>query len=338
MNIGNSQAEYNIQNVNPTSVENDENSLVLNFTFDVPLDEAPSLTNTTSIFNTQPLTALNFDNMNALNTNLNSENNNVNTGSVNTGSVDSNNEYGDFANQLMNYINNSFNNMDLGSGALNTAINESFIEKAKYKQVISEAGKQQLKTLTFPDDSIQQESCPITQEEFLKDQEVTQLPCGHCFNSDAIMNWLEEEKSECPVCRLKLDSREVKIETSSQPEGEDEGEQESEHDNEGESIDSDDIIEDDMSVDENQDNESPEESVTTPLLTPETTNILINRVVRRAYENRIKEMREQEEDELQRALMASFTETQREENKVEHGEKKSDPDPDADPDSDNDTQ
>ena len=319
-------------------MENDENSLVLNFTFDVPLDEAPSLTNTTSIFNTQPLTALNFDNMNALNTNLNSENNNVNTGSVNTGSVDSNNEYGDFANQLMNYINNSFNNMDLGSGALNTAINESFIEKAKYKQVISEAGKQQLKTLTFPDDSIQQESCPITQEEFLKDQEVTQLPCGHCFNSDAIMNWLEEEKSECPVCRLKLDSREVKIETSSQPEGEDEGEQESEHDNEGESIDSDDIIEDDMSVDENQDNESPEESVTTPLLTPETTNILINRVVRRAYENRIKEMREQEEDELQRALMASFTETQREENKVEHGEKKSDPDPDADPDSDNDTQ
>ena len=92
-----------------------------------------------------------------------------------------------------------------------------------------------------------------------------------------------------------------------------------------------------MSIDENQDNESPEESVTTPLLTPETTNILINRVVRRAYENRIKEMREQEEDELQRALMASFTETQREETKVEDGENNSNNE-EMKSDSDNDTQ
>jgi hypothetical protein len=47
-------------------------------------------------------------------------------------------------------------------------------------------------------------TCPITQIEFLKDEEIIELPCSHNFNPIAIKKWLMEEKGECPVCRYKF--------------------------------------------------------------------------------------------------------------------------------------
>ena len=39
---------------------------------------------------------------------------------------------------------------------------------------------------------------------------VTLLPCNHAFSPDAIKKWLENEKAECPICRFKLPSKEVR--------------------------------------------------------------------------------------------------------------------------------
>ena len=51
--------------------------------------------------------------------------------------------------------------------------------------------------------------CPITQMEFEEQQDIIQLDCNHCFDPEAILYWLKEEKAECPVCRFKYKSIEV---------------------------------------------------------------------------------------------------------------------------------
>jgi len=97
---------------------------------------------------------------------------------------------------------------------LETIINNSFNEKPIYKQVICDEELEKLinsKTkynLTQPSTNT---TCPITQTEFEEHQEIITLECNHCFDSAAIIHWLTEEKSECPVCRCKYKSKEVKI-------------------------------------------------------------------------------------------------------------------------------
>lgn len=53
-------------------------------------------------------------------------------------------------------------------------------------------------------------TCPITMEDFIQDEPINKLPCGHIFKPDAIDNWLLTEKAECPVCRYKLPCIEVR--------------------------------------------------------------------------------------------------------------------------------
>lgn len=40
---------------------------------------------------------------------------------------------------------------------------------------------------------------------------VTKLPCNHVYEPEAILKWLKTEKTECPSCRYKLESTEVKV-------------------------------------------------------------------------------------------------------------------------------
>lgn len=54
--------------------------------------------------------------------------------------------------------------------------------------------------------------CPISLEEFEEGELISQLPCNHVFKQDAIQNWLETQKAECPVCRFKLPCIEVRNE------------------------------------------------------------------------------------------------------------------------------
>jgi hypothetical protein len=52
-------------------------------------------------------------------------------------------------------------------------------------------------------------ACGIWQEEFVPDQAIKILPCNHAFDAEAITKWLTTEKAECPMCRFKLESKEV---------------------------------------------------------------------------------------------------------------------------------
>jgi len=57
-------------------------------------------------------------------------------------------------------------------------------------------------------------ACGIWQEEFEKGQVIKVLPCSHAFQADAITKWLTTEKAECPICRFKLESKEVIVHPS----------------------------------------------------------------------------------------------------------------------------
>ena len=72
------------------------------------------------------------------------------------------------------------------------------------KKVLSDKGKESLKRV-LQEIEASYHSGPILCTEFEDDEEITVLPCNHCFNSTAIEKWLTEEKSECPVCRTELD-------------------------------------------------------------------------------------------------------------------------------------
>ena len=79
-----------------------------------------------------------------------------------------------------------------------------------WKKVLSEKGHSQLKKCLFKDSSKTNNSCPIFHTEFDDNEEIIELPCFHCFVPEAIEKWLTEENAQCPVCRFKLDSKEVK--------------------------------------------------------------------------------------------------------------------------------
>ena len=80
-----------------------------------------------------------------------------------------------------------------------------------YKKVLSSEGEKSLKKIKYDKTKVEYDKCPILQTDFEPEEEITQLPCKHCFNTVAIERWLKEEKSECPVCRHKLEHVEKKI-------------------------------------------------------------------------------------------------------------------------------
>ena len=77
---------------------------------------------------------------------------------------------------------------------------------------MSDIGKQKLKTIQYRLGVCKNDHCPITQDKFKTRQKVTILPCKHGFNPESINEWLENQRAECPMCRLKLDSIEIKNE------------------------------------------------------------------------------------------------------------------------------
>lgn len=88
-------------------------------------------------------------------------------------------------------------------------IEESFQEKPKYKNIISEEGKKQL-ILTKYNSSIHiNNNCPIFQTDFTENSDVIELPCKHVFVPEAINKWTSEENAICPICRYKLKSCEI---------------------------------------------------------------------------------------------------------------------------------
>jgi hypothetical protein len=117
-------------------------------------------------------------------------------------------------NAVNNAINNIYNNLyyNINNAIYNSIINTSFYEDPIYKNVISEEEFNKLEKKHYSISSPFNNTCPITQIEFLTDEEIIELPCNHCFNPTAIKKWLMEEKGECPVCRYKFETIEVIVE------------------------------------------------------------------------------------------------------------------------------
>jgi len=103
---------------------------------------------------------------------------------------------------------------------LENTLHQSLNDKNPVKCVIVEEVRKNLLTIKYKDilEKNNNDKCIITQEFFDDNSDVIQLPCSHCFNSDAIINWLTKEKGECPVCRFKFECVELKDEDSSAPE------------------------------------------------------------------------------------------------------------------------
>jgi len=97
---------------------------------------------------------------------------------------------------------------------IENTLQQSLNDKNPMKQVITKEEENKLKSVKFRDvlHKDENEMCSITQESFMNDDEIIQLPCSHCFHKDAILNWLTKEKGECPVCRYKFESVELKNE------------------------------------------------------------------------------------------------------------------------------
>ncbi len=86
-------------------------------------------------------------------------------------------------------------------------------DKNPIKYVLSEEGAKTIVSVEYtPETHPDIDGCPITMKEFTRGEIISQLPCGHLFNSEAILKWLKEEKAECPICRHKLASTEKKSE------------------------------------------------------------------------------------------------------------------------------
>lgn len=133
-----------------------------------------------------------------------------------------------------NLINNTVNTESSLNGVLNNSFND---DKSKFKKVLSDKGKTQLKKYLFKDSSKANNSCPIFHQEFNEEDEIVELPCKHCFIPEAIEKWLLEEHASCPVCRFELDNKEVRIKKNTNNENNEEV------DSDDEEIDSDDEYE-----------------------------------------------------------------------------------------------
>ena len=104
-----------------------------------------------------------------------------------------------------------YETMSRMTGTPSHVINTSINDMSVYRKVLSSEGEKSLKKIKYDKTKVEYEKCPILQTDFEPDEEITQLPCKHCFNTVAIERWLKEEKSECPVCRHQLEHIEKKI-------------------------------------------------------------------------------------------------------------------------------
>jgi hypothetical protein len=83
-------------------------------------------------------------------------------------------------------------------------------QENRYKNVISGDGMKLLTQTTYTKNVCSNDNCPISQEEFKEGDEITVLPCKHGFRNGTVEKWLETQRPECPICRYKFDSVEIK--------------------------------------------------------------------------------------------------------------------------------
>ena len=128
---------------------------------------------------------------------------------LNTNPQQLNNVYSDF---LENFVMSSRFTFSDTQNEFNTLLRETLQQKNNYKHVLSEKGKQEIKTELYSKEKFpEQKCCPISRKKFVENETISKLPCNHIFDPEMILQWLENENASCPVCRHKLDSVEKKI-------------------------------------------------------------------------------------------------------------------------------
>jgi hypothetical protein len=93
---------------------------------------------------------------------------------------------------------------------LNNVMQNSLYEQPGFRSVISQETLKKLNTIKFSKEKCKNDKCPILYTDFNEEDDVILLDCGHCFDPESIKKWLNEHKAECPVCRFKLDSVDVR--------------------------------------------------------------------------------------------------------------------------------
>jgi len=101
------------------------------------------------------------------------------------------------------------NNDAYEQNIINNVMQQSLFETNPIKHILSEEGEKELETISYNTQEHYMKECPITLVEFKEHDMVTKLPCGHIFDSSGILWWLKNEQSSCPICRIKLKSREI---------------------------------------------------------------------------------------------------------------------------------
>ena len=129
------------------------------------------------------------------------------TNENNTDSIDN-----DYMNFFRNYIFRTASRQPRRS--FESILQQSFLDPSQnvYKNVLSDKGESDIKTVIYKKGEFPNDSCSVTLMDFEEGQEVSQLPCGHIFEKDAVLKWLKDENASCPVCRKPLASKEVKKE------------------------------------------------------------------------------------------------------------------------------
>ena len=128
-------------------------------------------------------------------------------------------------NSLLRFMQQSDTPDGITARTINSVLARTLFEKSGVKKVLSEEGFKTLKNDKYNSKIHKNNKCPILRVNFEEGEEITVLPCEHCFNSEAIIHWLKEEKAECPVCRYILDSEE-KSKNTEQENQEDQEDQE----------------------------------------------------------------------------------------------------------------
>lgn len=130
----------------------------------------------------------------------------------NDSSIDSTSIDNDYINFFRNYF---FRNRTMQPArSLESILQQSLMDPSQnmYKKVLSDKGENEIKSVIYKKGEFPNDSCSVTLMDFEEGQEVSQLPCSHIFEKEAVLKWLKDENASCPVCREPLACKEVKKE------------------------------------------------------------------------------------------------------------------------------
>lgn len=103
---------------------------------------------------------------------------------------------------------------DLFNDDINLIINNSLYDEERFRRVITDEVLENLKIVKYSKTNCKNDKCPILCVDFNENDDVIVLDCSHCFDPDSIKKWLKQHKAECPVCRYKLESIEIRVQGS----------------------------------------------------------------------------------------------------------------------------